>query len=104
MSTKTRRTIFVPHIDESQTDASYKIKVHYAFAIAEGAKRIGAVKVGGGWYYRTEVFDEVYKVTEMQLAQLGAGEMDGRRADYSLWCSQSGKHISRPRKAVLAAL
>ena len=40
----------------------------------------------------------------MELAQLGAGEIDGRRADYSLWCSQTGKHIRNPRKAVLAAL
>lgn len=101
---KINRTLCVPYIDDSGTDASYTVKVNYASAIAEGAKRIGAVKVGGGWYYRAEEVDEVYKVTNMELAQLGAGEIDGRLADYSLWCSQTGKHIARPRKAVLAAL
>jgi hypothetical protein len=98
------RTITVPCVDQDNGDASYSVKVDYAKAKRLGAQKLGAVKLGRYYYYRADEVDEVVRLNGMEVAQLGAGELDDRGSDYSMWCSVTGKIVKRPRSRVRAAL
>jgi hypothetical protein len=101
---KMKRTINVPNIVDC-IDTSYSVKVDYGEAIRLGAEKIGAAKVGCHYYYYlAEEVHEVYQLTPMEVAQLGAGELDDRGSDYSLWCSTTGTIIKHPRSSVRDAL
>lgn len=101
---KINRTVSVPNVDGANCDSSYSVVVDYAEAIRLGAKKIGAVQVGRLWYYLADEVHEVYRLTPMEVAQLGAGELDDRGSDYSLWCSTTGTLVKRPRRNVREAL
>lgn len=98
------RTISVPNVDGDNGDSSYSVKVDYDEAIRLGAAKIGAAKVGHHYYYRADEVDEVFRLTPMEVAQLGAGELDERGSDYSLWCSTTGEIVKHSRRAVRDAL
>lgn len=98
-----KRTVSVPNTVCGE-DTSYSVRVDYAEAIRLGAEKIGAAKVGRNYYYRAEEVDEVLRLTPMEVAQLGAGELDDRGSDYSLWCATTGRSIERPSRTVRAAL
>jgi hypothetical protein len=98
------RTISVPNVDGDNGDSSYSVKVDYAEAIRLGAGKLGAKKIGKSYYYRADETGEVYRLTPVEVAQLGAGEIDERGSDYSLWCTLTGQLVSHPRKAVRTAL
>ena len=98
-----KRTISVPNIVDC-IDASYSVRVDYGEAIRLGAEKIGAAKVGCHYYYLAEEVDKVYRLTPMEVARLGAGELDDRGSDYSLWCSTTGAIISHPQRSVRDAL
>lgn len=98
------RTISVPNVDGDNGESSYSVKVDYDEAIRLGADKIGAVQVGRHYYYRADEVDEVFRLTPMEVAQLGAGELDDRGSDYSLWCSTTGQLVKHPRRNVRAAL
>lgn len=98
------RTICVPNVDRDNSDSSYSVKVDYSEAIRLGADKLGAVKVGRHYYYRAEEVNEVFRLTAMEVAELGAGELDERGSDYSLWCSTTGRIIPHPSRNVLEAL
>lgn len=99
-----KTTLLVPQIDYSWGDATYTARVEYRDAIRAGAKRIGASRIGRCWYYQAQETGEVWRVTSRELAQLGAGEIDGRGSDYSLWCSCTGRRIPSPSANVKIAL
>lgn len=96
------KTITVPQVCDGQ-DISYETTVDLAAAIEAGAESIGAGRVGRRWYYCAEETGEIYRVTQSELAEIGAGEIDGRGYDYSLWCCTSGTLIRRPRPELLEA-
>lgn len=98
------RAICVPTIGDDCADDSYTVTVDYREAVRLGADKIGAVRVGRKYYYLADEVDEVFRLTGMELAQLGAGEIDGRGSDYSLWCAQTGERVARPSRRVRAAL
>ena len=98
------RAICVPHIDEDRNEDSYTVTVDYREAVRLGAGKIGAVQSGRKYYYLADDVDEVFRLTGPELAQLGAGEIDGRGSDYSLWCSLTGERVKRPSRRVRAAL
>jgi hypothetical protein len=94
----------VPQYDDEQTESGYTVRVDYDRAVEAGASKLGAVSVGTHWYYKADETDEIYRLTRREVAELGAGQLDDRGVDYSLWCSGTGRLIKRPTKAVLAAL
>lgn len=98
------RNVTVYQVDQDNGDASYSAKVDYAAAIEAGADRIGATKIGRAYYYVADEVDEVFRLTPMEVAQLGAGYLDARGSDYSLWCAHTGQRIRRPSRRVKAAL
>lgn len=98
------RTIVVPNVDGDNQDSSYSVKVDYDESIRLGADKIGAVQIGRHYYYRADEVDEVFRLTPMEVAQLGAGELDDRGSDYSLWCSTTGQLLKHPRRNVREAL
>lgn len=101
------RTISIPNLDETSTDASYFTTLSrddYLRAISAGEDKLGTAKVGGAWYYKADETDEVFRLTADEVAAAGVGETDDRGWDYSLWCSYTGTLIRCPRKAVRDAL
>lgn len=95
--------ITVPQISAG-TDASYTVVVAFKAAVKAGANALEAYRVGRAWYYRADETNEVYRLTSHEVAEYGAGKLDERGVNYSLWCSQTGRLIKRPSKAVRAAL
>lgn len=85
------------------TDASYTVVVSFQAAVHAGAKALDAARVGKVWYYLAHETNEIYRLTAHELAEYGAGKIDGRGVDYSLWCCGTGRLIKRPSKAVRAA-
>ena len=96
-------TVTVPQIDD-WTDSSYTVTVDRDSAIMEGTIRLGAVRVGRYYYYQAEETGDVYRLTATEIAMIGAGELDERGCDYSLWCASTGHLIEHPRRAVRDAL
>ena len=87
-----------------RVDATYTILVDYHQAVALGAARIGAKQVGRNYFYRADETREIFRLTGMELASLGAGDLDERGSDYSLWCASTGALVRNPRRAVRDAL
>jgi len=96
-------TVTVPQTADGK-DVSYSTRIDRDEAIRVGAERIGAIRVGRHYYYHADETDEVYRLTATELAMLGAGEIDGRGSDYSLWCTMTGTLVTRPSAAVRDAL
>lgn len=97
-------TVTVPQITEDGQEDGYTVTVDRQECINAACSKLGAAHVGRSYYYKADETGEVYKLTGMELAQYGAGLLDSRGVDYSLWCSGSGKLIRRPSKAVRSAL
>jgi len=87
------------------SDASYEVSLgDDADAIAAAVRDLGAVEVDGDWYYRAEETGEVYECDSYEMAAYGAGLLDERGVDYSLWCTVSGSIVGDPSAEVLDAL
>lgn len=97
-------TVTVPQIDGDRTDSSYTVTVDRDSAMMSGSSRLGAVMVGRCYYYLAEETGDVYRLTASEIAMVGAGELDERGWDYSLWCASTGHLIEHPRQSVRDAL
>ena|SRR6266581_6102083 len=98
------KNISVPQVTSDNSDDSYATRVDYAEAIRVGAAALGAAKVGANYYYEADETNEVYRLTPTEVASYGAGKLDDRGVDYSLWCACTGAIVKHPRAAVREAL
>lgn len=96
-------TVTVPQI-KAGVDDSYEVTVDRDSAIKAGASTLGATKVGMHWYYVADETSEVYRLTSREVARFGAGKLDSRGVNYSLWCSETGHLIRKPSARIKAAL
>ena len=100
----TTSTYSVHQFDEDHNEAGYTTRCERELAERAGADKLGAAKVGGSYYYLADETGEVYRLTPHEVGTLGAGEMDDRGVDYSLWCTYTGHLMRRISDRVRAAL
>ena len=95
--------VVVPQTDAGN-DISYSVEVDPEAAETAAVQALGAVEVDGEWYYLADEAGEVYELSSDDLVSYGAGLLDERGVDYSLWCSMSGKMVTAPSAAIMDAL
>lgn len=98
------RNLSVAQLSDDHTDGSYTTLVDYDQATRLGADKLGGVRVGKSYYYKADETDEVYRLTRREVAEYGAGLIDERGVNYSLWCSSTGEIVKSTSPAVRQAL
>jgi hypothetical protein len=89
---------------EDGSEAGYTVDIPRRDAIDAGMEALSAIRVGRGYYYSAQEAGEVYRLTAMEVASFGAGQIDDRGIDYSLWCATTGTRIKRPSSGVKLGL
>lgn len=110
MSKTNKIKVVIPAVDDKGQEYGYVItltdpdKISEAIQAAE--KDLGAVHVGCYWYYRPISEGSIWRLTRKEMVQYGAGLLDPRGIDFSLWCTYTGNPLlkNRPRKRVIEAL
>ena len=64
-------------------------------AIEAAAVHLGAISTKRGYVYLAEENDEAYRVTKAEMMQAGAAILSHADDWYSIWCSNTGKQLSR---------
>lgn len=64
-------------------------------AIAAAANYLGAVRTERGHIYLASETDEAFRLTRDEMIEAGAAILGGAGDWYSLWCSHTGRELTR---------